>query len=290
MLVVCHKSDFMNKVFIEELFKAHQECPNCSSPEEISNVFIELLGILFPDHSKVSFNSVKEFEHYLAEFKVKMVELLTRTADSYVRENAEPIVTSFFNELPSIRTKLNQDAEATYEGDPAAKNIREIIRTYPGFYAIAAYRIAHSLHQLKVTGVPRVITEYAHSRAGIDIHPAAKIGNHFCIDHGTGIVIGETCVIGNYVKMYQGVTLGALSVNKEDALKKRHPTIEDQVVLYAGATILGGETNIGHDSVIGGNVWITQSVPAYSKIYYQSRMIGEDGFENTDLLTFKNRQ
>ena len=144
---------------------------------------------------------------------------------------------------------------------PAAKSREEVIRTYPGFYAVAAYRIAHQLHLLGIQGIPRIITEHAHSKTGIDIHPGAKIGNHFCIDHGTGVVIGETSVIGNHVKIYQGVTLGALSVNKEDATKKRHPTLEDNVVVYAGATILGGGTVIGRGSVIGGNVWLTESVP-----------------------------
>jgi serine O-acetyltransferase len=173
-----------------------------------------------------------------------------------------------------------------FEGDPAAKSRSEIIRTYPGFYAIAAYRIAHQLHVAGITGIPRIITEHAHSKTGIDIHPAASIGNYFCIDHGTGVVIGETTVIGDHVKIYQGVTLGALSVNKEDAEKKRHPTLEDRVVVYAGATILGGETVIGHDSIIGGNVWITKSVPPNTKIYYQAKMFNGDTNE-IDLVIFK---
>jgi serine O-acetyltransferase len=161
-----------------------------------------------------------------------------------------------------------------------------VIRTYPGFYAIAAYRVAHALHLQNIGGIPRVITEHAHSRTGIDIHPGAKIGDHFCIDHGSGVVIGETCVIGNHVKIYQGVTLGALSVEKSDATKKRHPTIDDGVVIYAGATILGGETVVGHDSVIGGNVWLTRSVPPYSKIYYQAR---ENSEENHQVVNAKRQ-
>jgi len=155
-----------------------------------------------------------------------------------------------------------------------------------GFYAIAAYRIAHELHSLGVQGTPRIITEHAHSKTGIDIHPGASIGDHFCIDHGTGVVIGETSVIGDHVKIYQGVTLGALSVNKEDATKKRHPTLEDNVVVYAGATILGGETVIGKGSVIGGNVWLTSSVPSNSKIYYQAKMYNGSTNE-IDLVIFK---
>ena len=142
-----------------------------------------------------------------------------------------------------------------FEGDPAAKSESEITRSYLGFYAIAAYRISNRLLILGVDNIPRIITEHAHSKTGIDINPGATIGHHLCIDHGTGIVIGETADIGNYVKIYQGVTIGALSVRKADAGKKRHPTIEDYVVVYAGATILGGDTTIGHHSIIGGNVW-----------------------------------
>src|SRR5690606_23751132 len=157
----------------------------------------------------------------------------------------------------------------------------------PGFYAISAYRIAHSLHGLGVKLIPRMITELAHSRTGIDIHPAATIGQYFCIDHGTGVVIGETTIIGDRVKIYQGVTLGALSVEKADADNKRHPTIEDDVVIYSGATILGGNTVIGEGSVIGGNVWLTKSVVAKSKVYYQTQMYHEDSAV-TDMYIFKN--
>jgi serine O-acetyltransferase len=186
-------------------------------------------------------------------------------------QDASSTSRKFFDHLPLLFDSLQQDVTAMFEGDPAAKSRNEVIRTYPGFYAIAAYRVAHELHRLGVQGIPRIITEHAHSLTGIDIHPAARIGNHFCIDHGTGIVIGETTVIGNHVKLYQGVTLGALSVNKEDAEKKRHPTIEDHTVIYSGATILGGETVIGHHSIIGGNVWITRSMAPFTKIYYQSK-------------------
>ena len=172
-------------------------------------------------------------------------------------------------------------------GDPAAKSHAEVIRTYPGFFAIVAYRIAHELESLSVGIIPRIITEYAHSQTGIDIHPGAEIGRYFCIDHGTGVVIGETCNIGDYVKIYQGVTLGALSVAKEDADKKRHPTLEDRVVIYAGATILGGETVIGENSVVGGNVWLTKSIKPNSKVYYQARM-HDDNEDQTDLFIYKS--
>ena len=154
-------------------------------------------------------------------------------------------------------------------GDPAAKDEFEVIRAYPGFYAIAMYRIAHQLLLLEVPLIPRILTEWAHARTGIDIHPGARIGEFLYIDHGTGTVIGETTVIGDHVKLYQGVTLGALSVEKYMADTKRHPTIEDRAIIYSGATILGGDTVIGHDCVIGGNVWLTRSVPPHSTVYHQ---------------------
>lgn len=174
----------------------------------------------------------------------------------------------FFKELPALYDKLKRDANALLETDPAAQSLDEVLLTYPGFFAIAIYRLAHQLHLQNIPLLPRILSEYAHSKTAIDIHPAATIGEAFVIDHGTGIVIGETTVIGDNVKIYQGVTLGALNVAKENAAKKRHPTIEDNVVIYSGATILGGETVVGHDSIIGGNVWLTKSVPAFSVVYH----------------------
>jgi serine O-acetyltransferase len=153
-----------------------------------------------------------------------------------------------------------------------AQGLAEVISTYPGFYAIALHRLAHALGQLQVPRVPRLLSEYAHARTGIDIHPAARIGPSFCIDHGTGIVIGETAVIGAHVQVFQGVTLGALSVAKHMANLKRHPTIEDHVVIYAGATILGGSTVVGSHSIIGGNVWLTESVPSHSRVYHRAQI------------------
>jgi serine O-acetyltransferase len=164
------------------------------------------------------------------------------------------------------------DAYAIVKGDPAAADVDEVIRSYPGFYAIAVYRIAHIFHNLSIPYLPRILTEHAHEKTGIDINPGAKIGKGFCIDHGTGIVIGETAVIGDNVKIYQGVTLGALSVEKEMAKSKRHPTIGDNVVIYSGATILGGKTVVGDYSTIGGNVWLIKSVPAYSRVYHRSQI------------------
>ncbi|MCS7088539.1 MAG: serine O-acetyltransferase [Thermoflexales bacterium] len=179
-----------------------------------------------------------------------------------------------FFDAPLVRIArlLWLDAQAIYEGDPAARSLEEVIATYPGLCAIAAHRIAHWFFERQVPIFPRMLSEIAHQRTGIDIHPGAKIGHSFCIDHGTGVVIGETTVIGNRVKLYQGVTLGALSVSKALARSKRHPTIEDDVVIYANATILGGETVIGHHSIIGGNVWLTESVPPYSVVYHRAEV------------------
>ncbi|UZR98609.1 serine O-acetyltransferase [Chondrinema litorale] len=277
----------MNKPFINKIYLSHQDCVGCPSPEMVQDFFVDLLGTLFSDYSKMQFNSIKEFELHIEKLKLQLDQILYRSpGESDI--STEALVEEFFEQIPVIHKKLEQDVQAMFEGDPAAKSTSEVIRTYPGFYTIAAYRFAHVLHKLGVKIIPRIITEHAHSKTGIDIHPAAVIGDYFCIDHGTGIVIGETTKIGNYVKIYQGVTLGALSVNKEDAEKKRHPTISDNVIIYAGATILGGETVIGHDCIIGGNVWITKSLPPHTKIYYQAKMSNGDTGE-TDIVIYKNK-
>jgi serine O-acetyltransferase len=186
--------------------------------------------------------------------------------------NVTAVVGLFRESLPGLYERLTGDALAIYEGDPAAHSVEEVIISYPGFYAIMIYRIAHELDRQEIPNVPRMLTEYAHSKTGIDINPKAVIGKSFCIDHGTGIVIGESTIIGDSVKIYQGVTLGALSVSKSAAGVKRHPTIGDRVTLYAGCTILGGETVIGHDSVIGGNVWLTHSVEPFSLVVNQDKI------------------
>lgn len=185
-----------------------------------------------------------------------------------VLEDSERIALLFLERIPQIREMIQTDLQAAYDGDPAAFNKTEIIFSYPGLFAIMVNRIAHELYLLKVPIIPRIMTEYAHTKTGIDIHPGATLGSYFFIDHGTGIVIGETTVIGNNVKIYQGVTLGALSTRQGQKLhgKKRHPTIEDNVTIYAGASILGGNTVIGHDSVIGGNAFITESIPSNTKV------------------------
>ena len=186
--------------------------------------------------------------------------------------DAKEIVDDFVAALPEVRRLVETDVQAAYDGDPAATSRMEVVMAYPGLYAVTIHRLAHVLYKLKVPIIPRVMSELAHSKTGIDIHPGAAIGERFFIDHGTGVVIGETTVIGRNVRLYQGVTLGGLSFDKDTngALVKglkRHPNIEDNVVIYANATILGGDTTIGHDSEIGGNVWIKESVPPYSRVY-----------------------
>ena len=199
-----------------------------------------------------------------------MEEVLSQL--SLTDEQIQDEIETFSNSLELLYLRMIEDATAIYNGDPAAESIEEVMVTYPGFYAIVAYRMAHQLYEQNIHIVPVLFTAYAHGKTGIDIHPAATIGHSFCIDHGTGIVIGETTVIGNNVKIYQGVTLGALSVDKAEAGVKRHPTIEDNVTIYAGATILGGKTIIGHDSTIGGNVWLTDSIEPFSIVLNKSNV------------------
>jgi serine O-acetyltransferase len=180
---------------------------------------------------------------------------------------AEELAGDLIGSIPRIREMVRRDVEAAFDGDPAAQSHEEVILSYPGVEAVIVHRIAHEMWARDIPLIPRMMSEYIHGKTGIDIHPGATIGEYFFIDHATGVVIGETTVIGKHVKIYQGVTLGALSVRKSESNKKRHPTIEDHVVIYAGATILGGDTTIGKRSVIGGNAWITSSIPAGSRIY-----------------------
>jgi len=187
------------------------------------------------------------------------------------KKEAKQLARAYLESVGHIQKILRSDAEFISASDPAASGPDEVIMTYPGFFAIMVYRLAHSMHNLGVPLIPRVMTEHAHSVTGIDIHPGANIGECFCIDHGNGVVIGESTVIGRNVKIYQGVTLGALSVKKEDASRKRHPTVEDHVIIYAGSTILGGQTVVGHHSIVGGNVWLTESLPPHSVIYQETQ-------------------
>ncbi len=232
----------------------------------------DLLAVLFPHFCQDGFFSAEEIQSRLVLLGRDLRRLLKPIMqDTQVR--IDDVSDRFLQSLPGIHSRLLLDAEAINSGDPAAESIDEVILAYPGFTAIAIYRFAHEFTAMKIPIFPRLLTEYAHQITGIDIHPGAQIGDSFAIDHGTGIVIGESTIIGNKVKMYQGVTLGALSVDKNLAKSKRHPTIEDEVVIYSQAVILGGETVVGHHSVIGGNVWLTKSVPPYSLVYQESKAI-----------------
>jgi len=244
-----------------------------------------LLDILFPQAAEQTFATAGEVRDALDASAAELRALL-RPLEGQIEDPAE-IAATFFQSLPEIHRQLMIDATAIERGDPAAESVDEVILAYPGFLAIAVYRIAHRFSELGVPILPRVLTEWAHERTGIDIHPGATLGHPVVIDHGTGIVIGETAVIGNNVKLYQGVTLGALSVAKSLASTKRHPTIEDDVVIYANATILGGETVIGRGSVVGGNVWITAGIPPDSIVYQRSEVHVRQGradFEAPDFV------
>ena len=244
----------------------------------------QVLGMLFPHYS----GSVVCSEEAVEDDVIRVAEALAhleRAIGTLHEVMPEQLVERFLEGLPAVLLTLEADAQAILEGDPAARSYDEVVLTYPGFYAIAVYRIAHLLWTLGLPLLPRLLTEFAHGKTGIDIHPGATIGRRFCIDHGTGVVVGETTKIGDGVKLYQGVTLGALAVEKSLADRKRHPTIEDEVVIYAGATILGGTTVVGHHSVVAGNAWLTQSVPPNSIVSRRSEVRPRQpgaGFEGYD--------
>ncbi|MGG9960402.1 serine O-acetyltransferase [Ferruginibacter sp. SUN106] len=253
-------------------FKKQQGCsfPDASGAKIFVNKLFEALFICKSEADNNEFEIQSQLKKLESQLQFLLFPVLHSSSYS------ETQTTTFFSTIPQLYKKLLLDATAIFEADPAAKNIDEVLIAYPGFFAIAAHRIAHQLHQQKIPLLPRIISEYAHSKTGIDIHPAATIGESFSIDHGTGIVIGETTTIGNNVKIFQGVTLGALTVQKEKASEKRHPTIQDNVVIYSNATILGGETVVGHDSVIGGNVWLTEAVQPFSIVFQQSEITIRD--------------
>jgi serine O-acetyltransferase len=243
-----------------------------------------LLGLLFPQLSEEGAATPDEFTARLSLVRRDLRELV-RPLEGAAR--AEEVADEFASAVPGLYEAISLDADAIVAGDPAAESVDEVVAAYPGFLAIATHRIAHEVCRLGVRVLPRLMSEVAHTRTGIDIHPGARIGRSFCIDHGTGIVIGETAVIGDDVKLYQGVTLGALSVAKSAAGTKRHPTLEDRVVIYANATVLGGETVVGHDSIIGGNVWLTNSVPPRSVVYHTSEVrvrSAGDAFDAWDFI------
>ncbi len=266
----------------------HIEGPNLPSREAVEEIVVDLLNVVFPGYYEKLEISREEVSLYIWERIVSIYHNLSREiakslkslpeigkkTDEELTSIAVQKTLSLLLRIPYVRKKLTGDVGAAYDGDPAAKSFDEIILCYPGLAAIAVYRIAHEMYLLEIPLIPRIMTEFAHSKTGIDIHPGAQIGDNFFIDHGTGIVIGETTEIGNNVRIYQGVTLGALSFKKDSegrVLKggKRHPTIEDNVVIYAGATILGGDTVVGRNSIIGGNVWLLDSVPPNTTITHQ---------------------
>ena len=272
------------EIFIQDLYNQHQQAttsfPDKELAEEFIDGFFEFLFIPQKKKKMCAYELTKEFELYKSHLSALVYDVI---GDG---ERTQQIADIFFEEVPLIYKRLLNDAAAILQFDPAAKSIEEVLMAYPGFYATAVYRFSHQLVLQEVSILPRVFSEYAHSKTGIDIHPAATIGQSFFIDHGTGIVIGETTLIGNNVKIYQGVTLGALSVNKDSAEKKRHPSIQDNVVIYSGATILGGDTVTGHDSVIGGNVWLTNTVLPYSVVYHKSEITIRDKNPLPEALNF----
>jgi serine O-acetyltransferase len=254
----------MPKDFFDTI-RQSAKCNHLPTKTEVSHFIDALIDFLFPCRNQS--NTLKKLELEWDYLQLELREII-----SVLMEDSDAIQQRFFDQIPSIYGLLRLDAAEILQNDPAATSIEEVVLAYPGFYAIAVYRVANLLYQLQVPIVPRIISEHAHSLTGIDIHPGATIGKHFFIDHGTGIVIGETTVIGDFVKIYQGVTLGALSVKKSDNSIKRHPTIEDNVTIYSNSTILGGNTVIGNDTLIGGNVFLTYSVPPHSTVYHKSEI------------------
>ena len=256
--------EIKNKELVEELMARRSEHRFPVQIRSAAKRFAhELLAVLFPHFTDHIQDSASQLDSEIQKLEATLRDILGSLSDIYPK-SPECVVRTFIDNLPSIYHALLLDAKAIYHGDPAAVSVDEVILGYPGFYASAIHRAAHELYKLKFPLLPRLLAEHAHHHTGIDIHPGATIGRSFFIDHGTGIVIGETALIGNGVKFYQGVTLGALVVQKHLSNRKRHPTIGDNVVVYANATILGGETEVGHDSVVGGNAWITESIPAFS--------------------------
>ncbi len=240
--------------------------------QKVYQFVFDLIELLYPQFiGEFIYFEPQEIDGQLALLKRDLKKIL-KPMQAQISQPLDAVCNNFFAELPIIYEKLWLDAQAISEGDPASESIDEVISAYPGFFAIYTYRIAHQFYKEGIPVFPRILTEYAHYKSGIDIHPGAEIGRSFFIDHGTGIVVGETTIIGSNVKIYQGVTLGALSVSGKLSNTKRHPTIEDNVIIYSNATILGGQTVIGHDSIIGGNVWLTESVGPFSVVYNKSEV------------------
>jgi serine O-acetyltransferase len=275
LVLSCEREDCFDHVSLEQL----------PSRDGLIDILERARRILYPGYFFNSRVDRMNLGYYFGQEGTAFFELLSEQITLAVRheclrhdlpcthcqERGENEAVLFMRSLPALRKALALDVRAAYEGDPASQSTDEIIFSYPGLFAITVYRIAHEFHKMGIPLIPRIMTEHAHSLTGIDIHPGAEIGESFFIDHGTGVVIGETTVIGKRVRLYQGVTLGALSVPRGATetlrAKKRHPTIEDDVIIYSGATVLGGETIIGARSVIGGNVWITESIPPDTKVF-----------------------
>lgn len=265
-------------------WSSHNEPVPIPSKHEVKKIVLQAQQILFPGYFAGMILGRESLEYYLGQTLSSFYEDLAKQISSAIRhdcfrhnqscsncgERSYEIASAYIKSLPAIKDLLELDIKATLQGDPAAVNADEVIFSYPGFFAILVYRLAHRLVELGVPIIPRIMSEYAYSRTSIDIHPAAEIGNSFFIDHGAGVVVGETTEIGDRVRIYQGVTLGALSLPRNAGPKlrdtKRHPTIEDDVIIYANATILGGNTVIGARSIIGGNVWLTESVGKDTKV------------------------
>jgi serine O-acetyltransferase len=282
----------------ERIVATYSEVPSinylghCPLPryDEIIEAIGDLKDILFPGYRRREGLHIGNVTYHVGDLVDSLHDKLTRQIARALRHDdrvvhkgvgcdddtdyeakGQEMAITFLERLPEIRRTLATDAEAAFAGDPACRSIDEVIFCYPGLEAITVHRLAHEMHRLGVPFIPRMMSEWSHKQTGIDIHPGAKIGHHFFIDHGTGVVVGETCDIGNHVKLYQGVTLGALSfaTDADGNLvrgHKRHPTLEDRVVVYANATVLGGKTNIGHDSVIGSSAWVTSSVDAFTTV------------------------
>ncbi len=278
-------------------------CPLPSYDEIIASVH-DLTEILYPGYRRREGLHQGNIGYYVGDLVDRLHDRLTRQLGRALRHEAgatsncdddhdyealgQAKTLLFLDQLPEVRKMLATDVQAAYDGDPACKSLDEVIFCYPGLEAITVYRLAHLLYELDIPFVPRMMSEWAHNRTGIDIHPGATIGEHFFIDHGTGVVIGETCEIGEHVKIYQGVTLGALSfpTDSDGQLvrnQKRHPTIEDRVVVYANATVLGGRTVVGHDAVIGSNVWLTRSVEPHTTVVLEKPKLKMHSDEPDDL-------
>lgn len=274
----------VQKTFFESLSQRKAgilpRLPDKQASEEFINQLYQFLFLPVTDETRSP-------EALAETFDQLQIHLSNILIDVFEDENeTDKIAASFFNKIPEVYDTLLKDADAFLKFDPAARSHEEVVLAYPGFFAIAVYRFANALHQLEIPLLPRVLTEYAHGRTGVDIHPGAKIGESFLIDHGTGVVIGESTEIGKNVVIYQGVTIGALHVSKELASVKRHPTIEDNVIIYSGATILGGHTVIGRNSIIGGNVWLTNSVNPDAVVYQKSEVIVRTKYPENEFLNF----